>query len=585
VITTRRLQQQPLQQQQQQQPPRPRRPHAAAVAPLPPPSARRRRPLRPSSRRSRVVGRCSPYPGGDTSNNNNLRNNNNTGTPCSSSPADVDGSEAHTEPASPATPPAPFPPPDARMGGHPLSSLPPRGGTPLFSGANPGGRTPLARLAFTLAIVFLWYTSNIGVLLLNKWLLSGTPFRQPVFLTLCHMLACATLGYVLSLGELTPIRPLRSRRQLGKVCGLSALFCTTIVLGNLSLKYIPVSFNQMLGAMTPVFTALFAAALMGARETPLTYLTLAPVVGGVIVATGAEPSFHALGFAACVSATAGRALKSVVQSMLLTDAAEKLDPMSLLFYMSCFSVLLLLPATALLEPTAFATTRALVEASPNFFWWLLGNSCLAYAVNLTNFLVTKYTSALTLQVLGNCKGVIAAVVSVFMFKNHVTPRGCLGYAVTVAGVFLYSESKRRSKLPSSSASAVASAAALASASLSSAAAASLAAGGGIGVGVGGDVGYGASPGGSSGAPGSGGLEGGGMGGGGAHVRREAAAAGGGGGGGGGQAALLKALAAAAGGGGGGKAGGKAHGGGGADVESVALLGGGGGGEGGGGKAH
>jgi hypothetical protein len=61
-------------------------------------------------------------------------------------------------------------------------------------------------------------------------------------------------------------------------------------------------------------------------------------------------------------------------------------------------------------------------------------------------LVTKYTSALTLQVLGNCKGVIAAVVSVFMFKNHVTPRGCLGYAVTVAGVFLYSESKRRGKM-------------------------------------------------------------------------------------------------------------------------------------------
>jgi drug/metabolite transporter (DMT)-like permease len=231
-------------------------------------------------------------------------------------------------------------------------------------------------LAFTLTIVFLWYSSNIGVLLLNKWLLSSTPFRQPVFLTLCHMLACATLGYVLSLGELTPIRPLRSKRQLAKVCALSTLFCLTIVLGNLSLKYIPVSFNQMLGAMTPFFTAVFAAVLMGARETPLTYLTLAPVVGGVIVATGAEPSFHVLGFVACVSATAGRALKSVVQSMLLTDAAEKLDPMSLLFYMSCFSVLLLLPATAILEPAAFATTRALVEASPGFFWWLLGNSCL-----------------------------------------------------------------------------------------------------------------------------------------------------------------------------------------------------------------
>lgn len=39
-----------------------------------------------------------------------------------------------------------------------------------------------------------------------------------------------------------------------------------------------------------------------------------------------------------------------------------------------------------------------LHAKPAFFWTLLVNSCMAYAVNLTNFLVTKYTSALTLQV-------------------------------------------------------------------------------------------------------------------------------------------------------------------------------------------
>ena len=63
-----------------------------------------------------------------------------------------------------------------------------------------------------------------------------------------------------------------------------------------------------------------------------------------------------------------------------------------------FSVLLLLPATAILEPSAFSKTALLVAANPGFFWWLLFNSCMAYAVNLTNFMVTKYTSALTLQV-------------------------------------------------------------------------------------------------------------------------------------------------------------------------------------------
>jgi hypothetical protein len=39
--------------------------------------------------------------------------------------------------------------------------------------------------------------------------------------------------------------------------------------------------------------------------------------------------------------------------MIMTDPSEKLDPMSLLFYMSSFSVMLLLPATLILEPGVF----------------------------------------------------------------------------------------------------------------------------------------------------------------------------------------------------------------------------------------
>ncbi len=40
------------------------------------------------------------------------------------------------------------------------------------------------------------FTSNIGILLLNKHLLGGYGFRFPIFLTLCHMLACVVLSQV-----------------------------------------------------------------------------------------------------------------------------------------------------------------------------------------------------------------------------------------------------------------------------------------------------------------------------------------------------------------------------------------------------
>lgn len=49
------------------------------------------------------------------------------------------------------------------------------------------------------------------------------------------------------------------------------------------------------------------------------------------------------------------------------------------------------------------------------------------------------------QVLGNAKGAVAVVVSILIFRNPVTFVGMLGYGITVAGVVLYGEAKKRSK--------------------------------------------------------------------------------------------------------------------------------------------
>jgi FtsH-binding integral membrane protein len=58
------------------------------------------------------------------------------------------------------------------------------------------------------------------------------------------------------------------------------------VFGNISLRYLPVSFNQAIGATTPFFTAIFAYIITFKREAWLTYLTLVPVVTGVVIASG-----------------------------------------------------------------------------------------------------------------------------------------------------------------------------------------------------------------------------------------------------------------------------------------------------------
>ncbi|CDY11341.1 BnaA03g01770D [Brassica napus] len=299
---------------------------------------------------------------------------------------------------------------------------------------------------FTIGLVTSWYTANIGVLLLNKYLLSNYGFKYPIFLTMCHMTACSLLSYAaVAWLKIVPMQTVRSRVQFAKISALSLVFCVSVVFGNVSLRFLPVSFTQAIGATTPFFTAVFAWLMTMKREAWLTYLALVPVVAGVVIASGGEPSFHLFGFIMCIAATASRALKSVLQGILLSSEGEKLNSMNLLLYMAPIAVVFLLPAALIMEKNVVGITIALARDDFRIIWYLLFNSALAYLVNLTNFLVTKHTSALTLQVLGNAKGAVAVVISILIFKNPVSVTGMLGYALTVCGVILYSEAKKRSK--------------------------------------------------------------------------------------------------------------------------------------------
>lgn len=301
-------------------------------------------------------------------------------------------------------------------------------------------------LVTTSLIIASWYFSNIGVLLLNKYLLSFYGYRYPIFLTMLHMLSCAAYSYAaINVVQFVPYQQIHSKKQFLKIFALSAIFCFSVVCGNTSLRYLPVSFNQAIGATTPFFTAIFAFLITCKKETAEVYLALLPVVLGIVVSTNSEPLFHLFGFLVCVGSTAGRALKSVVQGIILTSEAEKLHSMNLLLYMAPLAAMILLPVTLYIEGNVFAITIEKAKTDPFIVFLLIGNATVAYLVNLTNFLVTKHTSALTLQVLGNAKAAVAAVVSVLIFRNPVTVMGMTGFGITIMGVVLYSEAKKRSK--------------------------------------------------------------------------------------------------------------------------------------------
>eukprot|EP00736_Rhodelphis_marinus_P009064 Rmarinus@m.24668 len=289
----------------------------------------------------------------------------------------------------------------------------------------------------TLGSILGWFASNVMLSNVNKWLMDYTEFRFPVALTACHMLMAIILGYVT-----IPHLPESSRRPISwetqkKIVFLAAVFATSITCGNISLKYLYVSFQQMISATSPLVTIILDYIMRSKVHNRWVYVSMIPMSLGAILCSHGEINFSAIGVMFVAAATITRGMKSIMQGILLAGE-DRLHPIVLLYYMAIPSFALLIVAAGILEGQQIWlvsdwgwSTRGLVLLS----------SLVAFLVNLMNFLVTKYTSAVTLQVLGNVKTVLAIVVSVIIFRNPVTMQNIIGCSIILGGVYMYNRFK------------------------------------------------------------------------------------------------------------------------------------------------
>ncbi|KAL5839305.1 hypothetical protein ACOSQ3_012012 [Xanthoceras sorbifolium] len=66
---------------------------------------------------------------------------------------------------------------------------------------------------------------------------------------MCHMSACAIISYIsIAFLKIVYLQNLKSRSYFVEIATVSAVFCASVVGGNISLRYLPVSFNQAVGA-------------------------------------------------------------------------------------------------------------------------------------------------------------------------------------------------------------------------------------------------------------------------------------------------------------------------------------------------
>jgi drug/metabolite transporter (DMT)-like permease len=217
------------------------------------------------------------------------------------------------------------------------------------------------------------------------------------------------------------------------------VFCINIVLGNISLKFVPVSFMQTVKSSVPFFTVVLERFVLGTAQDKMIYASVAPIVGGVSLASWGEQQFEFTGFMAALVASVVTAWLALLTAKLLQT---KLDAVNLLYYMTPLSAIFLLPFALYLEIGGIMADLAVRQAPFFLFFTLFLSGAIAFSLNCLTFLLINSTSALTYTVLGNVKVIFSITISVMIFRNPVGFMNAIGCIITLAGAAWYQNIKR-----------------------------------------------------------------------------------------------------------------------------------------------
>ncbi|KAL9118544.1 MAG: hypothetical protein Q9187_004906 [Circinaria calcarea] len=318
-------------------------------------------------------------------------------------------------------------------------------------------------------LIGLWYLFSLSISIYNKWMFSPDhlDFHFPLFTTCMHMLvqfslACIVLYMIprfrprsdsisnphdlaqttISKDSSEPKKPLMSAgyyfTRIGP-CG--AATGLDIGLGNMSLKFITLTFFTMCKSSALAFVLLFAFVFRLESPSIKLILIIATMTIGVIMMVAGETDFNALGFVLIISSAFFSGFRWALTQILLLRNPATSNPFSSIFFLA--PIMFLSLAILAIPIEGFGPLKeglgVLTEEKGVFqgILLLLFPGVLAFCMTSSEFALLKRTSVVTLSICGIFKEVVTISAAGIVFHDPLTPINVSGLLVTIASIGAY----------------------------------------------------------------------------------------------------------------------------------------------------
>ncbi|CAI7781337.1 unnamed protein product [Closterium sp. NIES-53] len=291
--------------------------------------------------------------------------------------------------------------------------------------------------------------SSVGIILVNKALMTSYGFAFATSLTAFHFITTAAVGNAATAaGALAPSKHVPARTLLWFACVASL----AVVSMNVSLMVNSVGFYQITKLSIIPACCLFEALLHRKTFSPAVKAAVVGVMIGVGICTVTDVTVNTAGLLAAIVAV----LSTTFQQIFIGSLQKQysVGSFDLLSKTAPYQAVLLVISGPTVDYLLTRRSLLAFRPTPVSVAFIVLSCVLALFVNLSMYLCIGKFSAVSFQVLGHMKTLFVLVLGSALFHSPLTAKNLMGMAVAVLGMLAYSWAVEREKAAAAAGAAV-----------------------------------------------------------------------------------------------------------------------------------